>query len=137
MKHVRGVYRPSRVLGEKSWNGTSVAGTIRRTVATADATTVECQRVRRTVTRSTIRLDDTSVPRRCALDGFAEEVALTEGVDLAEPDSLTTLLVRTENSLYRIIVLQPPQPNILVQGGGFAPRRLRAGLPARVSVEAS
>ena len=97
MKHVRGVYPPSRVIGEKSWNGTSGAGTIRRTVATAGATTVDCQRVRRTVTRSTTRLDHASVPQRCALDGFAEEVALTEGVGLAELDSLTTLLIRTEN----------------------------------------
>ena len=59
------------------------------------------------------------MPRRCTLDGFAQEVALTEGVGLAELESLTTLLVRTDNSLYRIIVLQPPHPKILVQGGRF------------------
>ncbi len=61
------------------------------------------------------------MPRRCTLEGFAQEVALTEGVGLAELESLTTLLVRTDNSLYRITVLQPPQPKILVQGGRFFP----------------
>ena len=70
-------------------------------------------------------------------EDFAQEVALTEGVGLAELESLTTLLVRTDNSLYRIIVLQSPRPNILVQGGDFSPRRLRVGSPAQVSGEAS
>ena len=87
----------------------------------AGATAVACQHVRRTATQSSIRHDDGFVPRRCTLEGFAQEVALTEGVGLAELESLTTLLVRTDNSLYRITVLQPPQPKILVQGGRFFP----------------
>ena len=44
------------------------------------------------------------VPRRCTLDGFAEEVSQTSGVDLTTLDPITTLLVRTANSLYRITV---------------------------------
>ena len=103
----------------------------------AGATAVACQHARRIATQSSTRHDDDFVPRRCTLEGFAQEVALTEGVGLAELESLTTLLVRTDNSLYRIIVLQPSQPQILVQGGDFSPRRLRVGSPARVSGEAS
>ncbi len=49
------------------------------------------------------------------LDEFADEVSATEGVSLTELEPLTTLLVRTCHSLYRIIVWRGT--TVLVQGG--------------------
>ena len=68
------------------------------------------------------------VPRRATLDGFAEEVAKTAGVNLMALDPITTLLVRTENSLYRITVREPHQRTVLVQGGSFFPEMTNAHL---------
>ena len=59
------------------------------------------------------------VPRRCTLDGFAEEVSQMPGIDLTALDPITRLLVRTENSLYRITVREPHRRAVLVQGGSF------------------
>ncbi len=59
------------------------------------------------------------VPRRCTLEGFSEEVSRAIGVDLADLEPLTTLLVRTQHSLYRIIVRQPRERKILIQGGQY------------------
>ena len=50
------------------------------------------------------------VPRRCTLDGFTCEVASADGVGLHELDAFTTLVVKTFNSLYRVVVLDPPGP---------------------------
>ena len=72
--------------------------------------------------------DAVAVPRRCTLDGFAEEVSRADGIGLADLDPITTLLVRTENSLYQITVLQPRQTNVLVQGGEFFPETTPARL---------
>ena len=68
------------------------------------------------------------VPRRCTLDGFATEVSQTDGIGLADLDPITTLLVRTQNSLYQIVVVQPRQKAVLVQGGPFFPQATRAVL---------
>ena len=65
--------------------------------------------------------DGVVVPRRCTLDGFATEVSRTEGILLADLDPITTLLVRTENPLYQIVVVQPRRKAVLVQGGPFFP----------------
>ena len=73
--------------------------------------------------------DAVAVPRRCTLDGFAEEVSRADGIGLADLDPITTLLVRTENSLYQITVVQPRQTDVLVQGGEFFPETT----PARLS----
>lgn len=54
-----------------------------------------------------------------ALDGFAADVSTTEGVNVSDLDPLTTLLVRTRHSLYRIIVWQAR--TVLVQGGRHFP----------------
>ncbi len=72
--------------------------------------------------------DAVVVPRRATLDGFAEEVSHADGIGLADLDPITTLLVRTENSLYQITVLQPRQTNVLVQGGEFFPETTQARL---------
>ena len=43
-------------------------------------------------------------------------------------DALSTLLIRTLNSLYRVVVLEPPRPRILIQGGRFFPEPTEARL---------
>lgn len=65
--------------------------------------------------------DEVVVPRRCTLDGFAEEVALAGGLDLTALDPLTELRVETENNVYRIFLLRPPEPRVVVHGGRFFP----------------
>ena len=72
--------------------------------------------------------DGVVVPRRCTLDGFAAEVSQTDGIGLADLDPITTLLVRTENSRYEIVVVEPRRKLVLVQGGPFFPHATRAVL---------
>ena len=65
---------------------------------------------------------------RSTLDGFAREMAASEGVNIREMEPLTTLLVQTKNSLYRIIPLEAGRSRILVQGGEFFPDLVEARL---------
>ena len=67
------------------------------------------------------RKDEVVVPRRCTLDGFAEEVALGGGLDFTALGPLTELHVETENNFYRIFILRPPEPRVVVHGGRFFP----------------
>jgi hypothetical protein len=67
------------------------------------------------------RGSDVLVPRRCTLDGFATEVTQTEGIAIAELDPISTLHVRTENTLYEVTVPRPPLARVLVRGGRFFP----------------
>lgn len=69
----------------------------------------------------------TPVPRGCTLDGFIEATRST-GVQLNELDPLTELDVRTENSLYRIIVVHPHAGTVVVSGGGWCPTPVEAHL---------
>jgi hypothetical protein len=66
------------------------------------------------------------VPRRCTLDGFSDEVARTDGVYLRDLDPITSLRVRTENTLYEITVPRPPRSVVLVRGGRFFPETTEA-----------
>ena len=66
--------------------------------------------------------------RRCTLDGFVSAVKRAEGVGLGELEALTTVLVKTLNTLYRIVVLEPPRSTILIQGGEFFPELTEARL---------
>lgn len=68
------------------------------------------------------------VPRRCTLDGFGEEVALTEGINVREAEPLVPILVTTQHSLYRIIPLRWGDADVLVQGGQFFPEPTEARL---------
>jgi len=68
------------------------------------------------------------VPRRCTLDGFAEEVAFTEGINVREAEPLVPILVITQNSLYRIVPLRWGDSDVLVQGGQFFPEPTEARL---------
>jgi hypothetical protein len=55
----------------------------------------------------------------CTMDGFTEAVSCTSGISLHDLDPLTTLLVHTRNSIYRVIVSQGT--SVIVQGGPFFP----------------
>jgi hypothetical protein len=68
------------------------------------------------------------VPRRCTLDGFVEAVSKAQGVALSHVDALSTLVVQTENSVYRITVLRPHAREVVVQGGAFFPLQTKACL---------
>jgi hypothetical protein len=68
------------------------------------------------------------VPRRCTLDGFVEEGALAEGLNLREMEPLVPILVTTRNSRYRIIPLRWGDSHVLVQGGPFFPEPTEARL---------
>ena len=57
--------------------------------------------------------------QRCTLDGFVSAVKQCDGIGLGDLDALTTVLVKTINTLYRIIVLEPPRSTI----SGSASRR--------------
>ena len=68
------------------------------------------------------------VPRGATLHGFVATVTDVVGLSIAELDPITPLLVRTENSLYRITVLEPRGRRILVQGGTYFPQSTPAEL---------
>lgn len=67
-------------------------------------------------------------PAAATLDGFTRSIRQTHGIDLAELPAISHLLVRTENTLYRIVVLSPHAADILVEGGRFFPSRTTARL---------
>ena len=70
----------------------------------------------------------TTISRPRTLDGFVAAVTQADGVGLAELDPLTTVMVETLNTRYRVIVLEPPRPRILIQGGEFFPELTEARL---------
>ena len=59
----------------------------------------------------------TLVTRRTTLDGFVGELTDAPGIYLRDLDPLTTVLVRTRNSTYRVIVSHGT--SVRVQGGRF------------------
>ena len=69
-----------------------------------------------------------AVPRHRTLDGVTAAVSQADGIALLEVDAFTTLVVRSDNSVYRITILQPHARKVLVQGGKFFPERTRACL---------
>ena len=68
------------------------------------------------------------VPRRCTLDGFVQEAAFAEGINVREAEPLVPILVTTQNSRYRIIPLRWGDSDVLVQGGQFFPEPTEARL---------
>ncbi len=68
------------------------------------------------------------VPRYRTLDGVTKAASQTDGIGLIDVDAFTTLVVRTDNSVYRITILTPHLREVLVQGGKFFPERTRACL---------
>ena len=65
---------------------------------------------------------------RWTIDGFARETAASDGIDIREVEPFTTVLVRTMNSLYRIIPLKAGGSRIFVRGGRFFPDFVEAHL---------
>lgn len=63
--------------------------------------------------------DTTSISSAATLAGFTSAVASTNGVHLRDFAPMTTLLVRTRNSEYRIVVSSGDE--VLVEGGQFFP----------------
>ncbi len=66
------------------------------------------------------------VPRHRTLDGIVAAVSQADGIALLDLDAFATLVVRTDNSVYRITILTPHLREVLVQGGTFFPERTRA-----------
>jgi len=66
------------------------------------------------------------IPSWATLDAFAGVVSMNDGVKLTDMEPLTTLFVRTKNSVYRIIV--SANSNVLIQGGEFFPKMAEARL---------
>ena len=68
------------------------------------------------------------VPRYRTPNGVVEAVSQADGIGLIDVDAFTTLVVRTDTSIYRIMILTPHAREVLVQGGTFFPERTRAYL---------
>ncbi len=64
-------------------------------------------------------MSDTKLARAATLDWFRAVVEDIEGVHLRRLPPFTTLLVRTMNSVYRVVLTQGPE--VYVQGGAFFP----------------
>jgi hypothetical protein len=63
--------------------------------------------------------DTTCIARAATLTGFTSAVSSTNGVQLRDLPPMTTLLVRTRNSEYHIVVSSGDE--VLVKGGHFFP----------------
>ena len=68
------------------------------------------------------------VSRHRTLNGFVEAASQADGVGLTDVDTFTTLVVKTDNSVYQITIVQPYKREVFVQGGAFFPERTRACL---------
>ena len=64
--------------------------------------------------------------RRDPLGGFLDILSSGEGIDLRHLAPCTSLLVWTLNSLYRMVIMHPPE--VSVQGGVFFPEPTAARL---------
>lgn len=62
---------------------------------------------------------DTRWVRAATLDRIGDVVDDTAGVRLCDLPPFTTLLVRTKNSLYRVVITHSPE--VYIQGGAFFP----------------
>ncbi len=69
-----------------------------------------------------------SITRRSTLEGFVDAASRTRGLGIAELAPLTTVFVRTRNSVYRLEVLDPQRRTVMVQGGAFFVQPTRAWL---------
>ena len=72
------------------------------------------------------RNDSTLFPRAATLDGFVNDLADAPGIYLREVEPLTTIVVRTHNSCYRILIEH--DTTAIVRGGAFFPEPT----PARI-----
>ena len=72
------------------------------------------------------RHDATLIPRGATLDGFVTDLAHAPGIYLRNVEPLTTIVVRTHNSCYRILITH--DTTAIVRGGAFFPEPT----PARI-----
>ncbi len=72
------------------------------------------------------RHDATLIRREATLDGFVNDLADAPGIALREVEPLTTIVVRTHNSCYRILITH--DTTAIVRGGAFFPEPT----PARI-----
>ena len=63
-----------------------------------------------------------SCPRRAILDAWSDS-EWNNGVQIDQMEELTTLAVRTSNSVYEITILNGRSGEVLVRGGEFFPVR--------------
>lgn len=63
--------------------------------------------------------EPTRIARGATLDGFVADTTSSAGVLLRDLEPLTTLVVHTRNTRYRIIVTRGDE--VVVQGGSFFP----------------
>jgi hypothetical protein len=68
----------------------------------------------------------TVIRREATLDGFVNDLADAAGIYLRELEPLTTIVVRTHNSCYRILIER--DTTAIVRGGAFFPEPT----PARI-----
>ena len=68
------------------------------------------------------------VSRRDTLDGFMAEASQADGLCVSDVEPLTTVVVRTDNSAYRITILQPHAREVIVEGGACFAERTRGWL---------
>jgi hypothetical protein len=61
----------------------------------------------------------TLIRREATLDGFINDLADAPGISLREVEPLTTIVVRTHNSCYRILIEH--DTTAIVRGGAFFP----------------
>ena len=66
-----------------------------------------------------LRSEATLVPRAATLDGFVDDVGDARGIHLRDVEPLTTLVVQTHNSRYRVVMTAGT--SAIVQGGKFFP----------------
>ena len=92
-------------------------------MASGSSSSIASNRAHRPRRRSTDR-----VPRHRTLDGVVTAVSQADGIGLIDVDAFTTLVVQTDNSVYRITILKPHAGEVLVQGGKFFPEHTRACL---------
>ena len=65
------------------------------------------------------RNDSALFPRAATLDGFVDDVGDAPGIHLREVEALTTIVVQTHNSRYRLVMTGGT--SAIVQGGRFFP----------------
>ena len=73
--------------------------------------------------------ETTCIARAATLTGFTSAVSSTNGVQLRDLPPMTTLLVRTRNSEYHIVVSSGDE--VLVKGGHFFPVAHRSQIQRR------
>lgn len=57
------------------------------------------------------------IPSVCTQDGFSESVARTKGVHVRDLQPLTTLRIETQNTVYRLTIIDPASSTVVILAG--------------------